>query len=249
MASTQQTDRLEKFTDETAVSADAIWLMLEDPYEVDHLLKAISVDMSNRIVNHAEFSRDLFDLYHSQPVKVPSDVPLPDGFRVPVLSLPPLDFEPDLFSMRGVEFVSRRFREALAQPDDVIQYWPVELARASEKARAQEYMHMRVLAWQASMDLERSDYDTIEGRDRLTGETFTTVSMLTRFVPIAGLAPRTEVFRSAEARLTILVVDSVAERVMRAGCTGVVFRDPETCWMDGVAERHRTADGVRFVEL
>ena len=224
-------------------------MMLEDPHEVDHLLKAISVDMSNRIVNQKEFEEDLFNLYHSQSVKIPGDMRFPDGFRAPILSLPPLDFEPDLFSMSGVSFVSRRFREALAQPDNVVQYWPVELARSSDEARAQDYMHMRVLACQASMDLERSDYDTIEGRNQHTGETFTTVSMLTRFVPLAGLVPRTEVFRSSEADDTILVVDSVAERVMRAGCTGVEFRDPETCWIDGVAERHRTADGVRFVEL
>lgn len=37
-------------------------MMLEDPCEVDHLLKAMSVDMSNRIVNHKEFDRGLFDL-------------------------------------------------------------------------------------------------------------------------------------------------------------------------------------------
>ena len=215
---------------------------------MDHLLKAISVDMSNRVVNWEAFDHALFDLLHTLPISVKGDRKLPENFVVPMLSLPPLDFEPDLFSMRGNYFASRRFRDALAQPDDVVQYWPVELVRASDEARAQDYMLFRLLAAQPSMDWERSRYYKDEGSNRLTGEKFISVSMVTRFVPLAGLVPRTEVFRSSEAEDTILVVDSVAERVMRAGCTGVRFRDPETCWLDDVAERHRTADGVQVTE-
>lgn len=223
-------------------------MLLEDPHEVDHLLNAISVDMSNRIVNSEAFDDALFDLLHTLPISVKGDRKLPDGFIIPILSLPPLDFEPDLFLLSGSYFTSRRFREALAQPNDVVQYWPVEIARASDEARAQDYKVFRVLAAQPSMDWEQSKYYKDEGRDGITGETFTTVSMLTRLVLLAGLVPRTEVFWSSEADDTILVVDSVAERVMRAGCTGVEFRDPETCWLDGVAERHRTADGVQVVK-
>jgi len=223
-------------------------MLLEDADEVDHLLRAISVDMSNRIVNWEAFSHALFDLLHTLPISVKGDRTLPEGFISPILSLPPLDFGPDLFSMRGHYFVSRRFRDALAQPSDVVQYWPIELTRASDEARAQDYMLFRILAAQPSMDWERSKYHKHEGRNRRTGEAFISVWMTTRFVPVAGLVPQTEVFRSAEAEGTILVVDSVAERVMRAGCTGIEFRDPETCWIDGVAERHRTADGVQVVE-
>ena len=225
-----------------------LWMLREDPHEVEHLLKAISVDMSNRIVNWEEFNHALFDLLHTLPISVKCDRKIPDGFVTPVLSLPPLDFEPDLFSMRGNYFASRRFRDALAQPHDVVQYWPTELVRASDKAREQDYMLFRILAWQPAMDWERSVYKKSDNRNRMTGETFVSVSMLTRFVPLVGLVPQTEVFRSAEAKSTVLVVDSVAERVMRAGCTDILFRDPGTCWLNGVAERHRTADGVQVVE-
>jgi hypothetical protein len=75
-----------------------------------------------------------------------------------MMSLPTEDFAPDLFEMEEATFGSRRFREALAQPADVVQYWPAKVARASDEAYRQEYTMLRILACQPALDLERSEY-------------------------------------------------------------------------------------------
>ena len=225
------------------------WLMREDAYAADYLSGAIWVDSENRIVNSKELQHALFELFHTRSVKITGDVRLPEGFLRPMLSLPPVDFAPDYFTMESEVFVSRRFREALAQPDDVVQYWPVDIVRASDEAREQDYKFFRVLAWQEAMDWEHSVYTKSDLHNRRTGEKFVSIRNVKRFVPRADLMPRSEIFRSAESSIFVLVADGLAERVMRAGCEGVSFNEPETIGMWGrEVQRFRTADGIGTID-
>ena len=89
----------------------------------------------------------LTELLYTRSMKIKGDPLIPDGSPCPILSMPPLDFEPDFFNHQNLLFVSRRFRDALAQPPDVVQYWPVDLIRASDEAYEQDYMLMRILAF------------------------------------------------------------------------------------------------------
>jgi hypothetical protein len=42
----------------------------------------------------------------------------------------------------------------------------------------------------------------------------------------------------------VLVTDAVAERVLRAGCTGMEFFDPANRYSGKRVVRYRTADGI-----
>jgi hypothetical protein len=58
------------------------------------------------------------------------------------------------------------------------------------------------------------------------------------------LIPQTEIFRIAEITSSMLVTDALAERVLRAGCTGLEFAHPDNLWSGKRVERYRTADGI-----
>jgi hypothetical protein len=170
--------------------------------------------------------------------------PLPGGFLEPRLALPQTGFAPDYFSCGGCAFASRKLRDVLSQPKEVVQWAPVELVAGGAEARAQAYRWMRVLAFQPAMDMKRSQYEAEQGRDRMTGEPRLRAVWVDRYVLLEGLEARTEVFYVEETYATVLVTDGLAERVMRAGCTGVAFRDPTLPQHTGGLRRFRTATGV-----
>ena len=225
------------------------WLMQEDAEAADYRRGAIWVDSENRIVNSKELKHALFELAKTRLVNIRGDVSLPGSFLRPVLSLPPVDFAPDYFTMQSEIFVSHRFREALAQPDDVVQYWPVDIVRASNEALQQDYNFFRILASQEALDWEHSVYKKSDSFNRQTGEKSVSIRDVERFVTRVDLVPRSEIFRSAEDSVSVLVTDGLAERVMRAGCEGVSFDEPETIGMSGrEPQRTRTADGIEVSE-
>lgn len=222
-----------------------LWLLREDVETCNQILTAIDFDISNRVRNINDVMAAFVGVIKTKPFTVPADLPLPEGFIRPEVWLPPLDFSPDYFSLAGLTFVSRRFRDALAQPEGVVQYWPIHLARGSEEARAQDYMLFRILAWQPALDWGCSVCEREEFINPRTGEHLVAARSIKRFVPLDDLVPRTEIFRAAEARTSILVTDGLAERVLRAGCTGASFREPQTIGLLGrEPQRFRTADGI-----
>lgn len=96
---------------------------------------------------------------------------VPANFPRPQLAMPDQAFHPDFFNLQAGPFCSRRLRDALAQPPEVVEFIPVELVAGSAGARAKEYALMRVLAWDDVMDMEHSDYTPSEGIDPVTGVT------------------------------------------------------------------------------
>jgi hypothetical protein len=75
------------------------------------------------------------------------------------------------------------------------------------------------------------------------------------FVVREDLTPRYDLFCAEEHITTWLATDALAERVLRAGCTGLAFYVPETAHrlpttrrriktLEGVAEYHWTAEAV-----
>jgi hypothetical protein len=170
---------------------------------------------------------------------------LPYDFPAPQLALPEKGFAPDYFTLAGYHFCSRQFRDALAQSDPVVQYTPIELVKGGALVRAQEYQRLRVIAWQRVLDLERSDCKIEEIYDPATGRNEKFARSVNCFVLRDNLHSQSEIFRMRESGSIVLVTDALAERVLRAGCTGMEFTDPSNPRFVGIYwERYRTLDGI-----
>jgi hypothetical protein len=223
---------------------DNRWLFRDDVYvagKFDRLLlrdAKLGVQISNDIRIAA------FDLQEKTNSLVSGDVPLPENFPAPKLALPNKGFSPDYFTFGGLRFCSARLRCALGQPENTVQFAPVELITGGEQARGQDYRLMRVLARQKAMDVDRSDCTREERVNRITGQVETRPIFINRLVLLEGLKPATEIFRIHESTTDILVTDMLAERVLRAGCTGMEFVDPETEQFGSRMQRYRTKDGI-----
>ena len=173
--------------------------------------------------------------------------PLPADFPLVVLKLPHRGFAPDYMEAGSHRLVSRRMREAMALPPDVVQYRPVVLYSPSTDGAAQDYRELRLLVQQPALDLDKSDYVGTEYKSARTGKPFILMRTVTRFVLREDFSPRHDLFVLDESHRRVMATDALAERVMQAGCTGAVFIEPEGSygltgrWRQG---RYRTADGV-----
>ena len=222
----------------------SLWFLGSDPdlsWDFDQMLLN---DEALGMSNHREVAIAKAELRDATNSLISDDVPLPDGFPAPQLVLSASGFSPDFFEFAGDCFCSRRFREALAQPEHVVQFTPVDILAGGEEVRAQDYRMLRVLARQKAMDLDRSDCDLEDWVNRLTGVPQRVPSFINRFVLLDDLQPRTEIFRVDESSSYVLVADAVAERVLRAGCSGMQFTDPACPRHGKRVVRYRTADGI-----
>lgn len=180
--------------------------------------------------------------YYGNPV-------IPADFIRPVLRMPGRSFAPDFFHLGSKMFASHKLREALAQPDSVIQYHPIELLSGSAEVRAQDYRWMNILACVPAIDMQASQYTIEEATTYDTGEVFRFIWSYDRMVIRDDIAPAAELFRVAEDFGTVLASDALAERVMRAGCTGAAFEDPATYRNFGPISRYRTATGIEEEDM
>lgn len=180
--------------------------------------------------------------YYGNPV-------IPVGFIRPVLHMPGREFAPDFFALENTMIASRKFRETLAQPDSVIQYHPIELVSASTEVRAKDYQWMNILACVPAIDMQASQYTIEEETTYDTGEVFRFIWSYDHMVIRDDIAPAAELFRVAEDFSTVLASDALAERVMRAGCTGAAFEDPATARSLGPISRYRTATGIEEEDM
>jgi hypothetical protein len=195
-------------------------------------------------LNWGDFHSALVALQRSMPVWDSGLVPLPSDFPKPVLAMPKANFAPDMVWLTGLILASRKLREVLDQPGDVVQFSPVEIVSGNAAAYAQDYRLMRVLARQPVMDVERSECESEWFTSPFTGETV----MLTQFVKylslLPGLVPASEIFCVAESRGHILVTDALAARVLESGCTGIEFQNADDRLSGTRIEHLRTVNGI-----
>lgn len=174
---------------------------------------------------------------------------IPPDFPTPQLHMPAKGFAPDYFGTGIYNFVSHRLRAAFALPDGIAQYIPIELLSGGPEVRAQEYQWMNLLACYPAIDLQRSSYTMSKDLTYATGEKFEFIDSYERMVIRDDIAPSAELFRVAEDLTTVLASDALAERVLRAGCTGIAFEDPATAYPYGPIHRYRTATGVEEEDM
>ena len=217
-----------------------LWFLHEDLGSFDELSRALVRDARLGVVNDGDMSD-----YFRELVIATGDVdaPWPEEYPRPKVVLP-VWFAPDFWSCGGYDFASRRLREVLGQDADVVQFVPFDLAGAGIAAEEQDYRWMRVLARQPVMDRVRSEYRTSEVTNVVTGKVFRNVRHVENFVFLDGIEPRTEIFLLEENTVYTLVTDALALRVLRAGCTGIAFRDRRGVGFGRDRRRLRSLDGI-----
>ena len=232
-----------------ATAMQSMWAMIqsidtfERLYEDDHDSPPIGLVNANELTDATRKFCEEPKFKHIEHIGL---VPLPDDFPHVVLKLPDRGFAPDYMEPGGHHLVSRRMREAMALPPEVVQYRPVVLYSPTTDGAAQDYRELRLLVQQPAMDLERSSFDGNEFNNARTGARMMNIRTVNRFVLREGFRPRFDLFLLGENRFTIMATDALAERVMQAGCTSVVFIEPAGSFSGGHYRscRYRTADGV-----
>ncbi len=229
------------------------WFMQEDIRIFTAMSRALGGDPTIGVANSGEIAMAECHLNRTHPwfsttdnVRKPGAVRAPPGFPRPFFSLPRKRFAPDFFEFGPYWLASRRLRDVLALPGHVVQYWPIELLAGTVEAEAQDYRWMRVLLAQHVMDWARSVCTMRAITNVVTGRRSLMTRDVTRFAVRPDLRPVAELFRAAEARsYGAIATDALAERVLRAGCTGVAFQHPRTIGIYQGIKLYRTADGVR----
>ena len=107
-----------------------------------------------------------------------------------------------------------------------------------------QYMVMRVLASQATVDLDRSRVVIEDRVDIHIGGNYRYVSFVSQIALRADLQPRTDLFQADELDTELFATDALAERVMAAGCLGIEFRHPEEPSFYDQPYTIRTARGI-----
>ena len=219
----------------------ALWFVKKDPYVSYDLGEALVQDATLGVINTHDLAMSAYDLTAATG---DGDTFWPPNFPLPAAALPDWPFAPDFWRFGLYDFASRRLREAMAQPAEIIQFLPFDLVRASAAARAQDYRWMRVLPRQPAMDIARSDCEMADYIDELTGEPVRYLREINRFVLLDEFVPHTEIFRLDESPSYILATDTLAGRVLRTGCTGIEFSDPANLRGGKRVDRIRTAHGT-----
>lgn len=221
-----------------------LWLMSWDVKAHARFTRLLIRNPGLGLKNAAEINDKLAGMRQSPGACVAARITPSCDFPRPRVALTDTNFAPDYFSNEGHDFCSRRLREALAQPDDVVQFLPVDLVAGSKAACAQDYTMMHILARQPVMDVARSDCRVEEVTHHVTGKTVRIVAWINRIVLLDKLTPRTEIFHPDEVGSRIMVADALAARVLEASCTGMEFRDPAVPWHGMRVERLRTTTGI-----
>jgi hypothetical protein len=154
---------------------------------------------------------------------------LPSSMPPPILKLPPKHFNQDfIFGFLNLYFVSARMREAMALPEDAVQYVKAEVITSSAKAMAQDY---HLMIWKKCVPA--FDYARIrrvgkhETKNRSTDPPLVSKYPGGPLVFFEGFVPPADLFCDSECNSVILVTDALAQRVLDAGCTGVWFQDTD----------------------
>ena len=105
-----------------------LWMLEEDLRTVAQFNRLIARDDTLGTRNDTEITRRKHEIATAS-----FDVhafPLPDDFPALQFVMADADFAPDYFSFGPHKFCSRRLRDVLGQPPEVVQFLPVELVAA-----------------------------------------------------------------------------------------------------------------------
>jgi hypothetical protein len=160
-------------------------------------------------------------------------------FPVAQLEIKSESFDIDCFTWDGMRYVSEKLRDALDLPENEVQYFEVDSSRSAPLVRSKNYKIMNVCVTDEVSDLDGSDYS--EGR--LTPDSPLRRHSVESIAIRPDAVSRYEVFQERNFIAHTLCADDLAMRVLKAGCTGVRFRDPATLSLTHT-QRFRTLRGI-----
>jgi hypothetical protein len=180
-------------------------------------------------VNYSSDYRTLSKFFYDHRYAPELEKGLPSSMPPPILKLPSKHFDQDFISGHlNLYFVSARMREAMALPEEAVQYVKAEVITASATALAQDY---HLMIWKKRV--AAFDYARIrrvgkqETKNRSTDPPLVSKYPGSPLVFFEDFASPTDLFCDIECNSVILVSDALAQRVLDAGCTGVWFQDPD----------------------
>ncbi len=201
-----------------------IWkLMLVTPYQYDKL----DVNRSMKLHNWDALMAAHIGAFKSWAAGTP----------LVQLTMTLEEFVPDCFDRDGFVFVSKKMRDAIAQPPNVIEYFDLDPARLVASARAMDYKMMHVFAAEDAIDMTKSEYRMVKYGDRDALPMFNATAIREHFIP------RNDIFLDRTYPSVEFCTDALAMRVLKAGCTGIRFVDPMHC-MGLRPMRFRTLRGI-----
>ena len=223
------------------MSAAKLWLVTVPVSVIAYLSSVYDADDSGRtridLVNDAEVldrrGEILDDMKDHEPWQVAVEV----FRRVPttILRIDDPTFDLDYFARRG-QYASSRLRSALALGDDEVAYRPVDASGCPEAARAKDYEAFLPLKVANPFDPARMPgrvrpvrQDDGSSRDEWVVEPpfdpGVPAPMQVYFKP--GFEPPAPLFRPMGMPAWTFATEDLADRVSRAGITGIAFQEIE----------------------
>ena len=161
------------------------------------------------------------------------------NFPIAELALTMETFDADCFSWESCTFVSKRMREAMALPPDAAQFFEVDLSGSAARVQANDYKIMNIAVLEDAIDVSQSGL----AMGRLApGSPEIAMSHGDLRIP-PSFHPKYDMFHDRAVRGHVFCTDSLAIRVLKAGCTGVRFFDV-TQFRFGKLNPFRTLRGI-----
>lgn len=221
-----------------------LWIIAEDADTAHHTAGFMDTPNAATLVNMQDWLIRFSDVVGTHWGRATSKRKPPDDFDPFVVKLPREHWNPpDYVDFGGFPLVSRRFRDAVGDLPDAIQYLPVTVLDGGKPALAQQYRLLNILAAQPALDLARSGQGKPD-RMRIGGRTYRAPRLVDSYLLLPNIVPATEIFHESQLPGVSIATDAFAERVMKAGCTGIEFIDPATFSVLNGNLRYRTADGI-----
>lgn len=151
-------------------------------------------------------------------------------------------FNLDYFQWGGAIFVSKHMRQVMALDSAEVRFFEIDDSQSAPLPRSMNYQLMEPDVVEDVSDPENSDYEMAQF---LPGTP--PVPDLKRSLALRpDAAPTHDLFFDGFFTKVLLCTDAFASRVLKAGCTGVTFADPNNPrgeWRN----RYRTLQGIEEV--
>jgi hypothetical protein len=130
------------------------------------------------------------------------------------------DFDADYFSWSGRQFVSEKLRQIMALDSAAVRFFEVDASHSAPLSRSKNYQMMEIAAIENVADLHKSDYVM-----RRRSPELPLTPDVRRYAFLPDAAPRHELFCDGFFR-DLYCTDAFALRILRSGCIGMAFWDP-----------------------
>lgn len=134
------------------------------------------------------------------------------------------DFNVDFFEWGGSAFVSERMRQAMALDPVVVRFFEVDDSKSAPLVRSKNYQMMEPEVAEKVLDLKGTQHQMRPILPEMPFVPFVTGRLALR----PDASPKHDLFYDSFFTKELFCTDTFALRVLRAGCTGLRFMDPDS---------------------